>query len=114
MDREAKLSAPHALDFEPTPEIVRRFMRRVRLSAAGCWEWQGHKDDKGYGQFRLGKRAHWAHRVSYAIFRRPLIAGLTVEHKCRNPCCVNPWHHELRTVEENSRLQASANGHTPF
>lgn len=115
---DQKLSMPLAVDREPRPDDIRRFMKRVRMNdESGCWDWTGHKDRKGYGQFRWLGVARWAHRVSYAMFRRPLLGGLTVEHKCRNPGCCNPWHLELLTVEENCHKQASANGHaevTPF
>lgn len=106
-DSVAKINAPLPLDIEPTPDEIKRFMEKVshdKTSSHGCWLWTAHKDEKGYGQFRLRGTTHWAHRVSYALFRRPLIGGFTIEHKCRNPSCVNPWHLELLTNSENAAL----------
>ena len=94
---------PKAIDIEPKPKDLIRFLRLIKVAeATGCWIWTGHKDEKGYGQFSWRGKARWASRFAYAVFRRPLIKGLTVEHKCRNPSCVNPWHLELLTVEENT------------
>lgn len=87
------------------PALMVRLCTKAKVSAEGCWEWQGHKDDKGYGQFRVGPRAHWAHRVAYALFNGPIPEGMTVHHKkeCLNPSCVNPDHLELMTNGDNVR-----------
>lgn len=94
---------PEGLDFEPLPKDLIRFLKKITIDTVkGCWIWShAYRDDKGYGQFRFKKRIHWSHRWSYAAFRRPLVAGLTVEHKCRNPSCCNPWHLELLTNVQN-------------
>lgn len=115
-ERELILNAPLGMDTTFEPSDIRRFMGKVKLSSdCECWMWKGHCDDKGYGQFRYKHRAYWAHRISFAIFRRPLIPSLTVEHKCRNPSCVNPWHLELLTNQENVDRQHSHNPDTvPF
>lgn len=94
---------PVGLDFEPLPSDIRRFLEKVLVSElTGCWEWTAAMDGKGYGCFRFNRSKVWAHRFSYAVFRRPLLPTLTVEHKCRNPSCVNPWHLELLTNSENA------------
>ncbi|MFO0863531.1 MAG: HNH endonuclease [Gemmataceae bacterium] len=97
---------PMQVDFEPTPAVLARFFKKVDFhSETRCWVWSGHKDDKGYGQIKINGKAMWVHRFSYAVFRRPLIEGLTVEHKCRNTSCVNPWHLELLPNAENAARQ---------
>lgn len=102
-DDKVVTNYPLELDIEPTPSEIIRFLEKVSYeSAHGCWLWNAHTDDKGYGQFNLRGKSYWAHRVSYAFFRRPLIGGFTIEHKCRNPSCVNPWHLELLTNSENT------------
>lgn len=107
-----KLNEPIGMDFEPEPKDLIRFLGKVRKDRkTGCWVWEGHRDPSGYGQFRFKGKTHWAARWSYAVFRRPLIAGLTIEHKCRNTSCVNPWHFELLLLEENVQAMHEAKGY---
>lgn len=88
------------------PEVVRRLLEKIAYDpATGCWVWQAYKDHKGYGQLRWGRRAHWAHRLSYAAFIGPIPQLLQIDHKCGNPSCINPAHLEAVTVEENRRRQ---------
>lgn len=43
-----------------------------------------------------------AHRWSYERFRGPIADGMTLDHLCRVPSCVNPWHLEEVTSQVNS------------
>lgn len=112
MSTAVKIDKPVGLDVEPKPHELTRFLAKVsRNTESGCWEWEGYTDAKGYGQFRFRGKSYWAHRIAYAFFRRPLVPLLTVEHKCQNPGCVNPWHLELLSNSENAaRGGASRNG----
>jgi hypothetical protein len=90
------------------PREILRFLRFLTWPAgvAGCWVWTGHRDKKGYGQFKWRGRSWWAHRLSYRTFVGQIPRGMTINHKrnvCGNPSCVNPAHLELMTLEENSR-----------
>jgi hypothetical protein len=96
------LNSPQGMDLEPEPKDIARFMRFVQKLDNGCWLWQGGKDDKGYGQFWLMGTVKWAHRVAYAFFRRPLVGGLTLDHKCLCTSCVNPWHLEPKHNGDNA------------
>lgn len=83
-----------------------------------CWVWTGPTYDPTNGKttnYRLsrthfpspifgggGVRATTAHRVSYELFVGPIPKGMTVDHICFNSLCVNPWHLQLLTRQENS------------
>lgn len=78
-----------------------------------CIVWTGAIDRDGYGT--LGSRR--AHRIAYEKAHGPIPEGMTVDHLCFNPPCVNPAHLRLLTRSENGRRQRSAmnthckNGH---
>lgn len=70
---------------------------------SGCWLWTASLDKHGYGQVRHGNTTGRAHRVIYEAERGPIPFGLVLDHKCRNPVCVNPDHLEPVTQAENLR-----------
>jgi len=77
---------------------VHRFFNRLK-STIDCWLWEGRLDKDGYGIF--GKIR--AHRWSYEVFREEIPRGLQIDHLCRVRNCVNPWHLEPVTSQENTR-----------
>lgn len=70
----------------------------------GCREWHYYTDRNGYGSYR-GRSAH---RLAYEIAFGPIPDGMTVDHTCFNPPCVNFEHLRLLTNRENARNQRSA------
>ena len=66
-----------------------------------CWLWVGSDNGSGYGQIRFGGRLHYAHRVVYELFRGSIPEGLTLDHLCRVPSCVNPRHLEPVPIKDN-------------
>lgn len=76
---------------------------RTRITDAGCWEWQATRGPKGYGQVQYDSVLYLAHRFSYEAHRGGIDPDLTLDHLCRNTCCVNPDHLEPVTRSENSR-----------
>ncbi|MDQ3028986.1 MAG: HNH endonuclease [Actinomycetota bacterium] len=71
-----------------------------------CWTWTAYIDSAGYGRFRTGGRTgqmEGAHRVAYRLLIGEVPDGLELDHLCRNPGCVNPWHLEPVTHAVNSR-----------
>jgi hypothetical protein len=102
MDRRL-ISGSSALAAADLPE---RIKRRVRESE-GCWEWAGAHTTAGYAETSFGdpKKGgmRYAHRVVYEALVGPIPSGLTIDHLCRNPGCVNPEHLEPVTIGENLR-----------
>jgi hypothetical protein len=83
------------------------FIRAGVGDIEGCWEWGAGVNKKGYGEFSVRidgvRRNYRAHRWSYESFVRPIPAGLHIDHLCHNRSCVNPWHLEPVTHQENTR-----------
>lgn len=72
-----------------------------------CWIWKGHVKPNGYGQFSLGSLGNYgkpnAHVFAYQILCGAIPEGLELDHLCRLPRCVNPFHLEPVTHSENIR-----------
>lgn len=77
------------------------FLRNT-TKTPGCWDWKGYVNPEGRGviNFKDGKK--FAYRLAYELFVGPIPAGLTIDHLCVNPNCVNPDHLEPVTGGENS------------
>ena len=67
-----------------------------------CWLWTGHALKGGYRQINVKGRTMLAHRWAYELLVGPIPDGLTLDHLCRNPSCVNPRHLEPVTMRENN------------
>jgi len=78
----------------------RRFHKHYKKDeVTGCWNWTGFLDWHGYP--RIDSRA--AHRISYELFVGKIPEGLSIDHLCSTPRCVNPQHLEPVTNAENQR-----------
>lgn len=80
---------------------IERLFNKIDKKPSGCWEWTGGRDGAGYGRLRIGKEFYGAHRAAYEMIRGPIPDGLSLDHLCRNPLCVNPAHLEPVTHQEN-------------
>lgn len=77
-----------------------RFWKRVDKTGV-CWLWIGGKAN-GYGVFSAGGHKNtYAHRVAYELTWGRIPDGLTIDHLCRNPACVNPTHLQAVSMGEN-------------
>lgn len=74
----------------------------------GCWLWVGALKSDGYGSVWEGaRRTVGAHRLVYELLRGPIPVGLSLDHLCRVPSCVNPDHLEPVTHRVNVLRGAS-------
>ncbi len=80
-----------------------QYVEEDRGYGTPCWIWQWKKTKKGYGGLRHDGREVMAHRHYYEQHRGPIPPGMWIDHLCRVPSCVNPWHLEPVTPAENIR-----------
>jgi hypothetical protein len=77
-----------------------RLLRRRILASNGCWEWNGTKTPRGYGNITVGswtdgtRRVRKVHAVAYETWIGPVPDGMELDHICRNTSCFNPEHLE--------------------
>ena len=71
--------------------LEQRLYSKSEEDETGCWVWQAAKS-KGYGSFWFDGQMRGAHRVSYEFMVGSIPPDLTLDHLCRNPMCINPYH----------------------
>lgn len=78
-----------------------QFLRNTHKTET-CWLWTGYvsPENRGVINFKEGKK--FAYRLGYELLVGPIPEGLTLDHLCVNPQCVNPDHLEPVTGGENS------------
>ena len=99
--------------------LTDRFWAKVTKTPT-CWLWTGAKSRGGYGAFNSGNnKIIPAHRFAYELLVGPISQGLTLDHLCRTPACVNPAHLEPVTMQINTlrgispSAKAAAKTHCP-
>lgn len=98
----APLRFIHGHGARDTRSPAERILARVTIDEpTGCWLWD-RPGSRGYAFIHVGRKRQ-AHRVSYEAFIGPIPEGLTLDHLCRVPACVNPEHLEPVTLAENTR-----------
>lgn len=74
-----------------------------------CLIWTGAVDRDGYGQFKVGGKAIYAHRWSWEQANGTIPGGMVVDHADHcDPACVDVKHLRLATRAENSQNRAGA------
>lgn len=87
--------------------LTTRLWRRVDVGhPLGCWEWTGYRTAAGYGRMNADRAGVGVHRVAYELMKGPIPDGLTIDHLCYNPPCVNPDHLEAVTARENFLMRS--------
>ncbi len=99
----------------------KRFLSKIKKNKKGCWIWTDSLT-KGYGNFSAYGKPISAHRFSYQYHIGKIPKGMTVDHMCNTPACVNHKHLNLATLRDNvlrsngitamnSRKTQCSNGH---
>ena len=89
------------MEHHKQPLLFRLFNKVEIIDPEGCWIWQSAKYPTGYGHIRFGKKSAYAHRVFYELIFGNIPEGKELDHLCRNPSCVNPFHLEAVTHQVN-------------
>jgi len=78
----------------------------------GCLEWQGCRDDDGYGAIGDGAgKVVGTHRLSWSLVNGPIPEGQLIRHYvCDNPPCCDVTHLRAGT-NANNTADKMASGH---
>ena len=78
-----------------------RFWSKIVQAESGCWEYRSQPKSV-YPTFRWNGRRSPVARIAYEECVGPIPKGLTIDHLCKNTCCVNPRHLEAVTQTVNT------------
>lgn len=95
---------------KPIPEEIlhnkkeqQRFWKKVAVKGHGeCWEWNGCRNNRGYGKAWVCHTGVLASRVAYFMKHGQLPTTMFVLHHCDNPPCCNPAHLFTGTQKDNT------------
>lgn len=75
--------------------------REAEVTEAGCWLWPYKVNNYGYGVLRSGAKHLQSHRMSFALWVRPIPNGTVIHHACATRACFNPDHLQAVSSHEN-------------
>lgn len=87
--------------------VAERILDNIEIdNDTGCWNWQGGKNQRGYGLIQSKDddgiwKSRAVHRVSYELYNGSIPVGLLACHHCDNPSCCNPQHIYIGTQKMN-------------
>lgn len=79
-------------------------LSRYKVAESGCWEWQGSKNQYGYGLVNMWIGCKQTTFAPHRLQRMRLHGDpgdLEVMHECDNRPCINPDHLKLGTHQDN-------------
>lgn len=99
-----KAAGPKAI--KPIPDFSEEFKARFFAnipngSPSECWEWLGHRTNRGYGTIKYHQVGFLAHRIALYLARKPAAQLMHACHRCDNPLCCNPAHLFWGTHKDN-------------
>jgi len=85
-----------------TRDIFKKLQRYDVDDETGCWNWNGHISQRGYGTVRFNGKLYYIHRLVAELFIRPLEKDEVVHHMCENQVCINPDHLDILVHGDHS------------
>lgn len=82
--------------------ILGRIQEKAMVSGGGCWEMTVDNNSNGYPRFTFNGDTYQAHRFVWEICHGEIPENMSVLHKCHNKLCVNPFHLNLGTAQDNA------------
>jgi len=73
-----------------------------------CWLWVAGMRPNGYGQFSVGYKKFYPHRLAYELANGPIQEGHVIDHRCHVKACVNPEHLRSISQKQNAENRSSA------
>jgi hypothetical protein len=74
----------------------------------GCWIFRGATGTGGYARIYEDGRRQPGHLIAWRHFMGEWPDGMTYDHLCRTPSCVNPWHGDPVPIATNIRRGGNA------
>lgn len=69
-----------------------------------CWWWRGPQNEFGYPTSDV---VFSVHRAIYEVFEERKLGDLQAHHRCRNKCCIKPFHIQAVTEYEHLVIHRS-------